>query len=364
MKRHRWFVLVVILPTLIAAIYYTFIASDIFLSESSFVIRSPGQRPMQTSALASLIQTTGLTIGQEETNEIIEYIRSRDPVHALNRAIGLRDRFASHQGDFVARYPGPFREDRFENLYRYYNNMVTVEVDSETGVVILDVKAFSAADAYAINSALLDLSENLVNRLNVRAQNQGIAENERRVAEAEQRIRSARAALARYRNAQGLLDPEKQGAGVLEISNQLVAQQAALQAQLDLMQKVTPANPAIPSLQSRITAIGAQIAAQNGRAVGTSTGIASKLSSYDNLQLDEQFATQMLVATTTALEQARSDAQKQQFYLERVVQPNMPDLARYPGRLKRILTIAIVALFIYFIGWMLVVGILEHAPED
>jgi capsular polysaccharide transport system permease protein len=72
----------------------------------------------------------------------------------------------------------------------------------------------------------------------------------------------------------------------------------------------------------------------------------------------------MLTASAATLEQARADAQKQQFYLQRVVEPNTPDLGLYPSRLKMILTIAGVALCLYLIGWMLIVGILEHAPED
>ena len=58
--------------------------------------------------------------------------------------------------------------------------------------------------------------------------------------------------LSAYRNRQDLIDPTKQAAGVLEISNKLVSEQAALQAQLELMQRVAPRNPAIPALRSRI----------------------------------------------------------------------------------------------------------------
>ena len=132
-----------------------------------------------------------------------------------------------------------------------------------------------------------------------------------------------------------------------------------------MLRVAPPRNPAIPSLRKlRISAVGAQIAAQNGRAVGTPTGIASKLSGYGKLQAEQEFATQMFTAASASLEQARSEAQKQQFYLERVVEPNTPDLPLLPHRLKAILTIAAAALFLYFIGWMLIVGILEHAPED
>ena len=60
----------------------------------------------------------------------------------------------------------------------------------------------------------------------------------------------------------------------------------------------------------------------------------------------------------------RTDAQRQKFYLERVVEPNKPDLPLLPRRLLSILTVAAAALCLYFVGWMLIVGVLEHAPEN
>jgi capsular polysaccharide transport system permease protein len=231
-------------------------------------------------------------------------------------------------------------------------------------LAVVEVRAFTPRDAYDLNARLLDLSEALVNRLNQRAEGRGVAEGEQRVTQAEDRLRNARAALSAYRNQQQLIDPGKQATGVLEVSNKLVSEQAALQAQLDLMLRVAPRNPAIPALRTRIVAVGRGIAVQNGRAVGTPSGIASKLSTYEKLNAEQDFATQMLTAANTALEQARTEAQKQQFYLERVVEPNLPDESTLPHRLQRVLVIFAALLCLYFVGWMLIVGILEHAPED
>lgn len=364
LSRQRWFVLVVVLPTLAAAVYYAFFASDVYLSESSFVIRNPAQKQTSTSTLANLIQTTGFSAGQQEVSEVIEYIHSRNAVASLERGVHLRDRFTTGQADRLSRFPAFWLEDKFENLYDYYLDMVEARIDDETGVAVLEVRAFTPEDARAINAALLALSEDLVNRLNVRAQQQVIEEGTKRVADAEERVRRARITLARYRNANGLLDPERQAAGVLEISNQLIAERATLQAQLNLMVQAAPDNPAIPSVRGRIAAIGREIDAQNARVVGTRSGIASKLATYENLMMEQEFSAQVLTIANTTLEQARTDAQKQQFYLQRIVEPTAPDLARYPSRIKRILTIAVGLFCLYMIGWMLVVGIREHAPED
>lgn len=362
--KHRWVALFVALPTLLAAIYYGLIASPIYVSQSTFVIKSPGQKAMPTVSLANLVQTTGLSSGQEQTKEVLEYIRSRSAVRDLQAQTDVRAKYSSRGADFLSRFPRLFGDSSFESFYRYYGSMVGANLDQESGLAVLEVRAFSPSDAYDLNTRLLGLSEGLVNRLNQRAEGRAIAEAEQRVFQAEGRLRNARIALGAYRNQNELLDPAKQATGVLEISNKLVAEQAALQAQLDLMLRVAPRNPAIPALRTRIAAIGREIGAQNGRAVGTPTGIASKLSNYEKLNVEQEFATQMLTAANAALEQARTEAQKQQFYLERVVEPNKPDDSTLPHRLRSILIVFGTCLSLYFIGWMLVVGILEHAPED
>jgi len=363
MHRYRWFLVVVVLPVLLATIYYGLVASDRYVSESRFVIKSPGQRNMQMGGLASLIQTTGLSAGQEQGNEVIEYLKSRDALAELDKRMAFRKRYETTGADWLSRFPGPFGSSTFEDLYKYYQRAVTPSTEHETGVVVLSTWGFTAKDARDVNEQLLRLSEELVNRLNDRAQNRGITEGERRVQIAEERVRKARLALREYRNSADLLDPARQGAGVIEVSNRLVAEQAVLRAQLDEMERVAPQNPAIPTLRARIATLGTQIDVQNGRAVGTKGGIATKLTQYESLLAEQEFGQQMLTAANASLEQARAEAQKQQFYLERVVEPNLPDDALLPHRFRQILTVAGVALCIYLIGWMLVAGILEHSPD-
>lgn len=364
LMKHRWLALFVGLPTALAAIYYGLMVSPVYESESSFVIKSPGQKAAATLSLANLVQTTGLSGGQEQTKEIVGYIRSRTGLKDLQQTTDVRSKFSASNVDSLSRFPRPFQKNTFENLFDFYQSKVLADVDPESGLAVLKVRAFTPQDAYQMNSRLLDLSEELVNRLNQRAEGKSVAEAERRVEQAELRVRNARVALGAYRNQQDIIDPAKQATGVLEISNKLVADRSALQAQLDVMRRVAPRHPSIPAVQNRIIAISREIAGQNGRVVGTPTAIASKLSSYEKLNVEQEFATQMLTAANASLEQSRTEAQKQQYYLERVVEPNKPDDAALPHPLKSILIIFGSCVCLYFIGWMLVVGILEHAPEE
>ena len=364
LKKRRWFLIFVVAPTLLTALYYGLIASDVYISESRFVIKSPDQKRSQMSTLANLVQTTGLSAGQEQTNEVLAFVHSRDALKALEQNPNIRAKFASPQADILSRFPKPLSDSSFESLFKYYGNMVDARLDTKTGTAIIKAQAFTPRDAYEINQQLLNLSEALVNRLNARAQTKGIAEAQKQVDLATARAKTARIALAQYRNAQALIDPAKQAVGVLEIANNMIAERAALQAQVDLMQRVAPKNPSIPALRNRINAISEQIASQDSRVVGTGNGIASKIGGYENLLVEQEFATESLNIANAALVQSRTEAQRQQYYLERVVDPNMPDMPLLPKRLLNVIIVAAAATCLYFIAWMFMVGVLEHASED
>ncbi len=359
-SERRWFAVFVLLPTLIAAFYYAFLAPDVYISESSFVVQSPGDKKPQLSGLASLVQTSGLSVGQQQTQETLEYIKSRDALNELQKTISV-GKMLKTPG---IKLPDLIYGETFERLYLTYGDMITAKLDTETGLSILKVRAYTAKDAFEINAKLLQLSERLVNKLNIRARDRAIAEAQHQVDIATQRAKDARVAMARYRNTKELLDPSAQGEGVLGIANGLIAQRATLQAQLQTMARLTPKNPSISALRNRIDALSAQIAAQGSEVAGTPTGLASKLEGYEKLLVEQEFATQSLNAANAALVQAKAEANQQQFYLERVVEPNVPDEALLPHRFLDVIIVFAAASCLYFIGWMVIVGILEHAPED
>ncbi|WP_439547550.1 capsule biosynthesis protein [Sandarakinorhabdus sp.] len=363
-KRNPWFLAGVVLPVLVSALYFFLIAADQYVSESRFVIKSPNQRGGQVSTFANLIQTTGLSGGQEQAEQVIDYVRSRSALQTLNSKIPVKAVYARPGVDFLSRFPAPWDEDAFEDLYDYYKAKAQISRDNETGLIVLRTLAFTAKDARDINEQLLSQSEALVNELNERARRRQITEAESRVVEAEERVTAARRKLAGYRNQSQLVDPLKQATGVVAIADRLITERAVLEAQLDTLRRLTPDNPSIPALRQRIASLDQEINLQTARIVGGTSSISGKLPGFEALALEQEFASQMLTLTRSSLEQARTDAVKQQFYLERVVNPNEPDLPEYPHAFRNVLTILGFALCLYFIIWMFVVGILEHAPED
>jgi capsular polysaccharide transport system permease protein len=363
-RRNPWFLLGVALPVLLSAIYYFGIASGQYVSESRFVVKSPNQRSAQVTSIASLIQTTGLSGGQEQSNQVIDYVRSRSALEVLVKKLSVRDLYGQKDIDFLSRFPRPWESNSFEDLFDFYQGKVEIGRDTDTGMVVLRTIAFDPKEAAEINETLLRKSEDLVNELNKNARTNAIEEATRRVAEAEKRVAAARQAIAAYRNRASVVDPLREAAGVSEIANRLISERAALEAQLSTLRSVTPDHPTIPALREQIAALTREISRQNERVVGQGNTISGKLPPYDALAFEQELASQLLVVAQSTLEGARTDALKQQFYLERVVNPNVADEPEYPKALRTVLTILGFTLCLYFIIWMFVVGVLEHAPED
>lgn len=364
LKRWRWFGLFVLLPSLLATLYFGLLAADIYVSESRFVIKAPDRKSAGASPIGALLQGTGLSNGVEQSNEIIGYLESRDALSDLSRKVDVREVFGSAKADFFSRFPNMLQDDTFEDLYKYYGSMVSVRSDTSTGLTVLNVSAYTAKEAQLLNAGLLELGEELVNRLNERVNSKAIEEAQARLEEAEARVRNARIQLGAYRNSSEILDPQQQGIGVLEVSNALIVQESALRAQLAEIQRNAPNHPSIPALKDRIEGIAEQVDLQTGRAVGTPYGLAAKITQYENLLVEQSFAEQNLTAANASLEQARVEAKQQQFYLERVVEPNQPDEAILPARLRNVLSVLFATLCLYLVGWMLSVGVKEHASED
>lgn len=360
-----WFVVSVIVPVILSALYLFGIASDQYVSESRFVIKAPSQRAAQTTSFANLIQSTGLSSGQEQSNQVIDFVRSRSALVTLDKKLNFEKTYGSSDIDFLSRFPRFWEDDAFEDLFDYYKAKVQISRDNDTGLVVLRTIAFTPKDASAINALLLQQSEELVNQLNKNARNKAISEAESRVVEAQTRVDKALQSISDYRSQARLVEPLKEASGVVEIANRLIVERAALEAQLSTVRQVTPDHPSIPVLREQIASLTREIDRQNSRLVGSGTNtISRKLPDYEALTLEQELASQLLVLSQTSLEQARTEALKQQFYLERVVEPNTPDLPEYPKALKTVLTIFGFALCLYFVVWMFVVGILEHAPED
>ena len=384
----RLFSLTVVLPMLIGSLYLIVFAAPRFASSTSFIVRAvassaplqtaaaaaaaigqqsvgavtaPGRQPVgavtaagqttvvgqqptgaaaqETSAgqqtMASAVQQPGATgestIAQEETYSINAYLTSRDVVDRLSKNNRLRAILSRPEGDFLFRFPNFWLPDNEEFLYQRFLWMVSARVDSYTMISTVEVNAFEPQDAQALATAMLEYAEGLVNQMNQRAYEDGIAAAERLVAEARKEFDAAEAQLKAYRNATGSIDPQAVGESKLKLIEALWTQLAQIQATIAQQRAITPTSPNLAPLEAQAESYREEIEKRKREIAGTSGSEVDKLATYEQLTTRASLAASALAFAVAQREQARQDAERQHFFIQVISRPNLSlDYARYP----------------------------------
>lgn len=352
------FVLVFLLPTLVALIYYGLVASDRYVSETRFIVRSI-DKPASEGA-AAYLQDFGITRANDDAFAIQDYIHSRDAMQAIMRRINLRKVWSPEDADLWSRY-GTFQvSDNDEALFKYYQRQVEVEKNLETGITVVKVNAYRPADAQAIARMILQLAEARINEMNVRARRDSVAAAEQVTADAARKLAQAAVALTRHRDASQQIDPAESADATIQRSSALDQELAQLHVSLQTMQSRAPANPALPALRQRIAALSAQAAAQRGELTGTRDALSTKLGDYERLMVERELAEKAYEAAQKQLDIAQEQAQRQQIYIESIARPNLPDKSQEPRRLRYAFTVALLSFWAFLIFYLLVSGSREH----
>lgn len=352
------FWLTVVLPTVMGIVYFGFLANDVYISESRFVVRSP-DKP-QKNGLGMILGSAGFANASEEVRSAQGFIQSRDGLRTLN-ADGFAEK-AWGNGDvsIFNRFDPLGWSGSFEDLYEFYTSKVDASYDSETAITTLTVRAFQPRDAQAMNARLLERAETLVNQLNERGSEDLVKYAEREVAEARTAASKAALELAAYRNRAGVIDPERQATVQLQMISKLQDELIGARMQVLQLTAAAPQNPQIPLLKVRVAGLEKEIAKQLGQIAGSENSLSEAAAQFQRLQLQREFADQQLALALSAMQEARNEARRQRAYVERVAQPSLPDAALEPRRIRGMFATFIIGLITWGVLSMLLAGVREH----
>lgn len=356
--QNKLLLITTIIPTALSIIYFGLIASDVYISESRFVVRSPERQ--STSPLGMMLKGAGFSKAQDDSYTVQDYILSRDALLALNDEIKIKDEYSSPRIDLFSRFAGIDWDDSLEAFYLYYQKKIDVQLDPTSAITTLTVRAYSPETALGVNQRLVEFSESLVNKLNERGRQDMIRFAADEVALAQSAAKAAALALSQYRNAKGVIDPEKQSAIPLQQIAKLQDELIATRSQVVQLEKLAKDNPQLPVLRQRVGLLESEIEGETKRMAGGERSLAGKAAEYQRLVLEREFADKMLASAMSTLEQAKNEAQRKQLYLERIVLPNKPDQAMEPRRIRGMLITLLVGLVAWGVLTMLIAGVKEH----
>ncbi|MBY8823049.1 hypothetical protein K7G82_12155 [Sphingomonas colocasiae] len=352
------FFVTVIAPVLAAMLYFGIFASDVYISESRFIVRSP-DKPASTG-LGVLLKSTGFANAGDEIYAAQSFVLSRDALSALNKNGAFARAYTGSSVSIFDRFNPIGFAGTFEDLYKYYEKKVAIDQDTTSSIVTMSVRGFTPQDARRFNEQLLEMAEATVNKLNERGKQDLIRFAQVEVDDAKRKSQDAALALSTYRNQAGVVDPEKQAQVQIQMISKLQDELIATRTQLRQLRAFTPQNPQIAVLDTRAAGLAAEIDDQLGQVAGSSKSLSTRAARYQRLWLESQFADKQLASAMASLEDARNEARRKQAYVERIVQPNLPDDPLEPRRLRGILSTLILGLAAWAIISMLVAGMLEH----
>lgn len=342
------FVIMVLVPISVVAFYLWVVAEDQYISKTGFTVRQE-EGGGASALLGGLASLTGAS-ASSDGDILYEFILSQSLVQMIDENVGLRDHYSSYwkTDPFFALKPGASVED----LDSYWSRIVNVSYDRSSGLMEMQVEAFTPEKARDIAVEILRLSQDMINALNERARDDAMRYARLDLEESVGRLKQAREALTAFRSSNQLVDPASDIQGRMGVMNSLQQQLAQSLIELDLLVGTTSdSDPRLRQAQRMIDVIRERIASERQQlsSSGTDTGddYPELIAEYEGLIVDREFAEETYRAALAALDLARANASRQSRYLATYIAPTLAETSEYP---RRSVIFGLGALFL-LLGW-------------
>lgn len=356
----RLYWLTVVLPFVLISIYIGALQSPKYESEAAILVQNAD--PLATSLPSvelGLLSLGGANEAQDAA--LVEsFIRSRRLFDQLQDKHGLLQHWQEDTVDWVSRLP---RLADKKEQFDYYLSMVRVQVDPDSGVVRLAVRAYSPEKAQTVLTDIVELSEQFINQVaqDLARSQVGFAEYE--LERAYERVKSARNSVLAFQGATDSLSPEAEAEASLQILGALQARKSGLETELStVLTYLQDDAPDVVSLRNRIAATEEQIARERMRQTGASQdGLNLKVAGFKEAELTAQLAADIYKVGLQTLESARLEASRKGKFLVQVDPPHLPDEPRLPQFGRSVLLAALALNVLYFVMTLIGAAIREHS---
>ncbi len=355
--RHRAlfvsFLVVVVLPILAMAWYLWTQAQDQYVSRVGFTVR----REESASAVDIFGGLANLSSSSSSDSDILyEFIQSQEMVQAVNASLDLNalySRFYEKDAVFSLR-----PDANIEALLQYWQRMVKVSYTSGTGLIKIEVRAFTPEDAQAIAEEVYRQSTQMINALSAIAREDALKYARLELEEAMEQLKQARQAITAFRSKNQILNPNADiqiQMGLLtslqeKLGDEMIAHDMLLNNTSEDDLRVVEAKRRIAAISERIRQERAKFGVGGAMAAGASPDdedYATLLENFESLTVDREFAEKKYTSALSNFDSAQAEAQRQSRYLAAFVRPTLAEAAEYP---RRFILLGIASLFL-MMGW-------------
>lgn len=341
------FFVFVVAPIIVASVYWGLIASKQYLTDAKFALHG------SENSFAALGVSGGDEKQMQDSQVITKYILGRSIVLTLDKAIDLRGKFSRPGVDYFSKFDP---DDPIENLEKYWKKRVDASVDLMSGIISVQVRAFTPEDSLAITQKIIDLSEKLVNELSTRSRRDSLEQARSELDRAQERLKVATGHMRDARNAEGVLDAPAAAEAINKIIVKLRLDLANAQESLALQSSAfATESPQVRLLNARVESLKKQIADYSAQIASTenSSSLAGRAGVLSERQTELALAQQQYALASATYESARIDLERQRTYLVPFLRPTLAEKSVYPRRWLEWAIIVAPAV----LGWALLVGV-------
>jgi capsular polysaccharide transport system permease protein len=333
------FSLFVLMPSILASVYFLVIATPQYAAQARLVVRTVDPGSGTGDKLSAALASVGAAVMPPQTSQnayiLADYIRSRAAVLDLLETIDLRRIYSNPDADILSRLK---TDASIDDLYDYWKSVVVAYVDAPSGILTVEVRAFTPQDALDIANAVVGRSEILLNEMSERARADILRSSQEEVERARAAVQSALFALQQARDTDGLLDPIRLADDTAKLLMQLTIERLRIEAEMDFLKRSLDANSvSVRQLAAKLEILTAQTSELQSKLTNTgglTDTVSAALRRFEELELRRIFAEKMLTFAEEGLERARVRAERQAQYAMTFVKPSLATKSTYPRRFE------------------------------
>ncbi|WP_417692136.1 hypothetical protein [Roseibium sp.] len=347
------------LPFSACVLYYTVIASEVYSSEVRFVVRSSAPMLSRDRYSSETAEPKAKIV--QDTAIVLNYLDSPAMVRELKKTVDFDHMFGRSDIDFLSRYP---TDATAEETRKYWADMYASWVNPKSGIVELEVNAFSPDEAYELLQRVLELAEGRINRLNAGMWDSLLTSSREDVDSATEQLADLREKFRLLQNETGVYDVTLAADSIIEVLTKLESTTAEVKSRREtLAQSLGPDSPQVAQLDREIKAREEQSAMLRAQAAGPDNGSGSNLAStsqdFDKLNTEITIAEDRLESAIKELEKVKLVSSLQLVFLDVFTEPTVPDTSKYPN----VAFSLFIALLIFLSLWGVVAGTIIYIRQ-
>jgi len=288
----------------------------------------------QLSQYASMAAIAGISLPTEtgtEVTKIMAVLHSRTLKERVIEDFDLID-------DLLVEVP----EDKnpMYSAVRVLSRQLSISMDSPTGIVSISMNSGDPVLAADIANYIAIVLNSILNEKRLTVSSQRITLSEKALNERREELDKLKNRLMDFQREAQILTPESQAEGYMQLYSSLIEQRMNLEVELETLRSaLSENNPRIRSKEQELDAIQNQLRNLTNSSNGQfdTSNVSTNLITYQEISAELELAQRMYLAALTQWEQANSEDQNSELYVEVIDKAIVPQEKIGPMRSQMVM---------------------------